>query len=360
MEIRNSEKASLRHDLLGDGLIIYGAGGAGRSVAHHLRSRGRDVEAFLDAAATEGAVCDGVRVFAPERWLASHDAGTYEVLICVHNPLTRVPPIIDRLRAAGFGRVATMVDYIDDWPDDPELRYWLAPKDFYSDKEQSIAAASALLQDQASLRWMEATLRLRRRGDYHSMPEPGLSDQYFPEDLLRWPEPIRLLDCGAYDGDSIAAIIAAGYRLEDFIACEPDPANYAKLRARFPGIGGSFLPVAVSDRTGVVSFSVGRGPASHMAEGGAPIKCVSIDQAFFGFAPNLIKMDIEGSELAALRGAVKTIRHFRPSLAISIYHNPADLWEIPLFIERLGANYNMFIRGHGQNGFDLVLYCLPL
>ncbi len=44
---------------------------------------------------------------------------------------------------------------------------------------------------------------------------------------------------------------------------------------------------------------------------------------------NFIKMDIEGSELAALHGAKKTIKKFTPKLAISIYHRDDDFFYDP-------------------------------
>ena len=49
-------------------------------------------------------------------------------------------------------------------------------------------------------------------------------------------------------------------------------------------------------------------------------------------------MDIEGAEYEALLGARGTISKYRPGLAISLYHRPADLWQIPLLInEMLGG-----------------------
>ncbi|MDQ3813362.1 MAG: FkbM family methyltransferase, partial [Armatimonadota bacterium] len=58
---------------------------------------------------------------------------------------------------------------------------------------------------------------------------------------------------------------------------------------------------------------------------------------------DLIKMDIEGSELKALQGAEKTIRTFKPKLAISIYHNIEDFFLIPGYINDLGLGYEFFL-----------------
>jgi hypothetical protein len=49
---------------------------------------------------------------------------------------------------------------------------------------------------------------------------------------------------------------------------------------------------------------------------------------------DLIKLDVEGSELEALTGGLETIIKQKPHLAIAIYHKPNDHWEIPLFVNR--------------------------
>jgi hypothetical protein len=50
---------------------------------------------------------------------------------------------------------------------------------------------------------------------------------------------------------------------------------------------------------------------------------------------DFIKMDIEGAERQALRGAQQTVARFRPRLAISLEHTPSDAEEIPTLIRSL-------------------------
>jgi len=58
---------------------------------------------------------------------------------------------------------------------------------------------------------------------------------------------------------------------------------------------------------------------------------------------DFIKMDIEGAELNALKGAKSTILRDKPDLAICIYHSPTDLWEIPLWIKNNFPDYHIYI-----------------
>lgn len=101
--------------------------------------------------------------------------------------------------------------------------------------------------------------------------------------------------------------------------------------------------------------------ASNIASAGAAIiQAVALDDALPTFTPNLIKMDIEGAEYDALLGARKLIRTHLPGLAISLYHRPEHLWQLPLLVERIApGKYKFMMRSHAQNSFDLVLYAIP-
>ena len=71
-----------------------------------------------------------------------------------------------------------------------------------------------------------------------------------------------------------------------------------------------------------------------------------------------IKMDIEGSELEALKGAQQTIQRDRPKLAICIYHKPEDMTDIPLYIKSLVPEYRLYVRHHSNRCSETVLYAV--
>lgn len=74
---------------------------------------------------------------------------------------------------------------------------------------------------------------------------------------------------------------------------------------------------------------------------------------------NFIKMDVEGAELQALRGARKTIEAYKPKLAISLYHNLTDLFEIPNFIAEHFPFYDFYLDHYTIHTEETVLFCMP-
>jgi FkbM family methyltransferase len=73
---------------------------------------------------------------------------------------------------------------------------------------------------------------------------------------------------------------------------------------------------------------------------------------------DFIKMDIEGGELGALRGAEQTLRHWRPTLAISIYHSLDDLWQIATYIADLRLGYQFYVAHFTIHAEETVLFAL--
>lgn len=71
---------------------------------------------------------------------------------------------------------------------------------------------------------------------------------------------------------------------------------------------------------------------------------------------DFIKMDIEGSELRALQGATRTLAQFRPKLAISVYHNLQDFFEIPRFLASLDLGYRFSLRHFTIHAAETVLF----
>jgi len=70
---------------------------------------------------------------------------------------------------------------------------------------------------------------------------------------------------------------------------------------------------------------------------------------------DFIKMDIEGAELKALQGAIKTIKKHKPTLAISIYHSFDDFTQIPKWIDNLDCGYKLYLEHYTIHEEETVL-----
>ena len=73
---------------------------------------------------------------------------------------------------------------------------------------------------------------------------------------------------------------------------------------------------------------------------------------------DFIKMDIEGSELAALKGAEETIRKHRPKLAISLYHKIDDYITIPQYLTETFPFYDFYLDHYTLFMQETVLYAV--
>ncbi|EKS7398340.1 FkbM family methyltransferase [Enterobacter roggenkampii] len=226
----------------------------------------------------------------------------------------------------------------------------------------------ANLTDEASKTTLIAYLNQRisaRAIYYQSVFHP---EHYFPHELIRFGAEEIFIDGGAYNGDSIAAFVNA---LEQqnvapaakIFAFEPDKTTFALLEQNTAN-----LPQCVCINAGIwntnttLRFNAGQALSSAITD--APdadeISLKSIDNVVAGEKVTFIKMDIEGSELEALKGAQATIEKHYPILAISLYHKPVDLITIPQFIHQIQPGYHFYLRAHHPRlACELVLYAIP-
>ena len=86
------------------------------------------------------------------------------------------------------------------------------------------------------------------------------------------------------------------------------------------------------------------------------IQTVTLDQVIDKETVGFIKMDIEGEELEALRGAKNTIIRDNPFLAISVYHHPGDMLAIMDYLHELIPEYHFWLRHYGPIYYETVLY----
>jgi FkbM family methyltransferase len=352
----------------GVSIYIYGTGSVGQHIYHVLTSKGITIAAYMEHRMRENPCLGEVPIFAPDSASIQQKAQAV-VILAIHNREVDMLALITRLKVLGYTQFISMIDLYDHFAADLGTRYWLTNRSLYRGCEAIIGKANALWADAISRETYAKILQFRISGDFSLLPAPDMDHQYFPPDLPRWHQPVRMIDCGAYDGDVICAFIQNDYEFSALAAFEPDLQNYARLVAFIHTQGQaiaeiSLWPCGVYAQSSQLHFASGMGESSIIAASGETlIQCVALDDALPNFAPTLIKMDIEGAEMDALSGARQLIRAYRPALAISVYHTPTHLWEIPLWVAQFsaenGLNYTYHLRAHAHNCFETVFYAIP-
>lgn len=179
-------------------------------------------------------------------------------------------------------------------------------------------------------------------------------NEYSYKDIVTLQDKKTILNCGAYNNSSIVFSIlapkAAIHAFEPQLNIHQENIGIAK---KLPNIIPLNLGVWENKCRLYFSQNIdsgGSSTSSHITEdkkeSNAFIDVTSIDE--YVEENNIcnvdfIKMDVEGAEIEALKGAENTIKHFSPQLAISIYHKPEHLFEIPLLIKTLLPEYKLYI-----------------
>lgn len=223
------------------------------------------------------------------------------------------------------------------------------------------------LSDEKSKKVFVAFLNQKISMNWGYLNKTKSDHQYFEESLVKFSEHEVFVDCGAYDGDTALAFIEAldrqGISSYDAIySFEPDADNYEKLIEK--GLKNHHcIQKGLTDVQGNAKFSKA-GTSGRIIDGENTsedqnaISLETIDNALAGQRTTMIKMDIEGFELAALKGAKNTIKQYKPMLAICVYHKKEDLWEIADYIHSLVPEYKLYMRNYENTATELVLYAI--
>lgn len=344
-------------------IFIYGTGTMAQDIQRVLTDNGLPVYGFIDHFERPTPFLNGFPIFKPEQAPFANQPRV--AVLGLHNYQANLPQIVQRLQASGFERIVSTIELYDYFAAELGVRYWLTARDFYLPLAPVLEACLALWADEASRDLFRAVLEYRLSGDPTRLPAPDLVNPYHPMDLPAWKTPLRLVDCGAFDGDTLADFIRNQVSIQAVAAFEPDLTNFGKLSrflAQTRQIPEAYLwPCGVYSANTQLTFETGQGMGSSISKTGTTIiQCVALDDVLPNFAPNLIKMDIEGAEYAALLGARQLIAAHLPGLAVSLYHRPEHLWQLPLLVESIApGKYRLFMRSHALNDFELVLYALP-
>jgi FkbM family methyltransferase len=352
----------------GDALVLYGAGTLGRMTLKRLRGLRVEPVAFADdTPEKQGQRIDGLEVMTPQQAVETFgDRIVFAVTIM--NPMLRFLVAEQSLKKLSDVRVISFLHLAWQYPQAflPYYQFEL-PQDMLQEAED-IRRAFNLWADDESRRQFVAHIRFRLRLDHEALPLSSGQGYFAREFFPGLPDNTVFVDCGAYDGDTIRGFIAQqGGRFSRIYAFEPDEINCRKLSDYVNGLGDevarkvSIFNAGVGAEHGTIGFNpTGNMSASFTQEGDVEVAVLPLQEIVkVNGELVFLKFDVEGAEWEALKGAEELLVQSRPLLAISVYHQPDDLWQLPLYIESLDLGYSLFLRTQGEDGMDVICYAIP-
>ncbi|MBR5044770.1 MAG: FkbM family methyltransferase [Clostridia bacterium] len=345
-----------RDSAAGRPLLLYGTGDGADKTAAWLGSLGVSPDGvFVSPEHAKGQTFRYFPVLSVDEALQRWNDPL--VLLCFASSR---PDVIDGIEALAR-RVELLI------PDLPVAGETLFDLAFAKTHRNEIEAAYELFSDERSREVYSSLLSYKLSGELSPLLASAERD-YDPFALLPTDRFKLALDGGAYDGDTARALLDRAPGLREIVCVEPDERNYRRLcvyRDREDRAAITPLRVALSDAPGAASlFASGNRNStlfrcSHEARR-ETVDCRTVDELLDGRAVDFIKLDVEGSEAAALRGAEKTLSRCRPSLLVSAYHRSEDLFALPLILARLCPCCLFYLRRRRSlPAWDVDLICVP-
>ncbi len=314
-------------------IVLYGMGNGADKIISVLQKYGIKISGvFASDAFVREKTFHGFKVtdFAT----AQSTFGEMIVLVCFGSGLLEV---ISNIR-----RISEQQELYS--PDVPVYGDTLFTREFAIENRQRLERVYNLLADEASKKVFENTVMYKLTGktDYLFDCETQPNEVY--SSFLHFNGDETYLDLGAYRGDTVFEFLKHANEYKRIIAVEPDLKSYKKLCLATEGVEGiENINACVCDIVGTRAFSM-NGSRGSATGGETPIKAVTVDSILNGSAATYIKMDIEGEETAAIKGAAKTIIEYKPKMQIAAYHRSEDMFAVPEEVLKLRGDYKIYLR----------------
>jgi FkbM family methyltransferase len=183
-------------------------------------------------------------------------------------------------------------------------------------------------------KWVEESGRL----DHDQYALPIILEHIKPGDTV--------IDAGAFIGDHTIAYLNRVGKTGHVYAFEPNKEAFDCLCHNCPG--ALVFNAGISDKEETLSYETNpnAGASRIKLSGKTKIQTVLLDSLKIQNV-KFIKIDVEGFELNALRGALKTVQEFKPTMWIEINRgaleaNGTSPYEVESFLEKLGYKITPF------------------
>lgn len=368
LENKNIKKSNNSINIENKKVFLYGAGNIGKKMAKILKESNVNLLGFIDRNEQLPKEILNLNVYIPEDDIINEYKEESYIILAGLFHLKQCEEIKSYLNKLGFKKIYALHEVNLTKFGCEEFYGSLSKKeengfDIKNVKDKVIKAYKLLEKEEDKNLYIEY-VKAHITMDFTNFLEPLPMDlQYLAHDIEHIKNYDTFIDCGAYDGDTIRNLICKGIKLKNIVAFEPQKELFDSLQKTIKYIENIetaiTVPCGVYSEAQTYKFKKKQDALSSSSiddNGDDMIQCVSIDELIKGIKPTFIKMDIEGAEVNALKGAKETIRKYRPQLAICVYHSLSDIWEIPLLIHSIDPTYKFYLRNYNYMGLETVLY----
>lgn len=239
-------------------LVIYGHGNLGRQLRTSLEAAGWQIQFFIDAKQNTDLEKGIISLTEADKYVALDSP----IIVAIYDLLRAFPSIREALLERGFSNILKITD-LRVWPDlfqgghIHDTLSW----DISDIEKRPVLEAYSLMSDDMSRKTFAELLRFMIVDpDTELTLCPG-QDQYMPSDVYIPSPKEMIIDCGAFDGDTMRAFSRAeGF--QSYLCVEPDPSNITRLKRSIQEDlpeelrnRVKYINCAVSNEEGSISFA---------------------------------------------------------------------------------------------------------
>lgn len=345
-------------------VIIYGTGKFAISIAEYLTDHNVSIWCFGESA----------EYYRPDKKTVQVRGKDYEIIsnekiINLNKKCNILLGMIDYRKINELNSIVplgTKVFYLDVYPSH------IIDETFIQNNYNRMKSVHDMLEDEKSRKVMSCFYGARLTGDVRELCEYYDEKEYsYDWKLLGLTGQDIVIDAGAYVGDTIDEMQKfCGGNLKRVFAFEPDDKNYKELLTNVEKKQYvRCVKAGLWNKSGSLKFDNSGTLAAKISDegGGGDVRVLSVDDLVKTDEKyshvTIIKMDVEGSELNALRGCEHYITDQMPKLAICVYHKNEDLLDIVEYLLALMVKskrkYRFYLRQHSSSVEETVLYALP-
>ena len=342
-------------------VILYGAGSLGKMAKNFFEYLNIPFLYFVDKNSDllkSDADWSGINIIHPDK-VKEEDKKNCLLIVCIVT--TQLITLRDELKADGWEDIAFFYDVCEAYSDRyPLTNGWFLNKPS-DDELDDIKKVFSALDDVSRMHYLQFLAWRRLRIELLLKGIQIINNRYFiPEITNILHENEVFVDCGAHNGSVTKKFVEVTNRKYNKIyAIEADKDNFAAIEDNLRNIPNcTTIKCALGAKEGEEKFYQGFDYASKVNNfGNVTVKVATLDS--FNIPATFIKIHLEGGELSALKGALNTIKKYRPILAVTVYHTADGVSKIPLYLMNYVQDYKYYMRLDSWGGTGAVFYAIP-